>query len=260
MNSWKLYSQFNLICPIPWYSYYRSNYNLSWSSRFAYAFFSCKTFLVYLLEFQLGQRGEPDHYSSILLKNCSSDPKVHLLYFLPPVFVLSCSNLPVSPTPLHTLCTIFLSTSNMSMILRDVSVHMNYSFNFLASSFWWPSPPLNFIPPFPWPVFRYYPYLQLFLIHIFHNLDTPPSILSFPSFSCSLLMLSYNIQTLDPSMFSLSASPLLSSFLTLSIWDPMVLLFVLSLTFLVLLSFSLKPQPWIHSGVWFFHIHIWVAK
>lgn len=46
-----------------------------------------------------------------------------------------------------------------------------------------------------------------------------PLCLRFASLSCSLLMFSQNLQTLDPSASSVSASPLLSSFPSLSIWD-----------------------------------------
>lgn len=75
-SSWKLDSPFNLTCSIPRYPYYRPNCTLSWSSRFAHTFLSAQTFQFTFWNSNQSRKGEPDHYSSILLKNfCSLRPK-----------------------------------------------------------------------------------------------------------------------------------------------------------------------------------------
>lgn len=75
-SSWKLDSPFNLTCSIPRYPYYRPNCTLSWSSRFAHTFLSAQTFQFTFWNSNQSRKGEPDRYSSILLKNfCSLRPK-----------------------------------------------------------------------------------------------------------------------------------------------------------------------------------------
>lgn len=76
-----------------------------------------------------------------------------------------------------------------------------------------------------------------------------------------MLMLSENLHTLDPSTFSLSASPLLSSFLSLVVWDFMVhLLFLISLALFYCPSVPNSNNPESIQVTDFFYNYICVAK